>query len=399
MNRDFGFLILSLILWGIGEGSFFSFIPLYLQELGAKAFQIGGIMGGLSFAAMLCHLPAGYLADKFGRRTLIIASYLIGFGATCLMFLSNSLTFFALSLFLYGATAFVLAPMNSYVAHTAPQSALNRLFTLLSASYNVGYMIGPIIGGFLGEYFGLRNLFIYAAGLFLLSTLLVFPISPQPTIPSPKGMAFFRSIFNLNFSSFIFVIALTIFAVYLPIPLSPNYLQNQKLLSLTSIGFLFFVNGSGIVTFNLLLGTFAPFSGILASQLLTILFCLLLLYTNSIATFAFAFFIVGSFRAAHTLSAAQLRYYIQPESMGLAYGFAESVFALAMILASFFAGYLYENDPTAMYSMSILLTMVALAFTLGFIFLTRSRAKKSNPNCNPEGKLNELSISESEQAQ
>jgi DHA1 family multidrug resistance protein-like MFS transporter len=397
MNRDFGFLILSLILWGIGEGSFFSFIPLYLQELGAKAFQIGGIMGGLSFAAMLCHLPAGYLADKLGRRTLIIASWAIGLVATILMFSAKSLPLFVLSLFLYGATAFVLAPLNSYIAHAAPHGSLNRILTIISASFNFGYMFGPLIGGFLGETFGLRNLFVFAAILFLISTILVFALRPQPITPSPKGMAFIRSIFNLRFSSFIFVIALTIFATYLPQPLSPNYLQNQKFLPLTSIGFLFFVNGGGIVTFNLLLGTFAPFAGIITSQLLIVVFCYILINTNSIPTFALAFFVLGSYRAAHTVSVAQLRNYIQPESMGLAYGFAESVFALAMILASFFAGYLYDNDPTAMYSTSILLTMVALAFTLGFIFLTRPRVEKPNPHRNPEGELNELSLPESKQ--
>ena len=397
MNRDFGFLILSLILWGIGEGSFFSFIPLYLRELGAKAFQIGGIMGGLSFAAMLCHLPAGYLADKLGRRTLIIASWAIGLVATILMFSAKSLPLFVLSLFLYGATAFVLAPLNSYIAHAAPHGSLNRILTIISASFNFGYMFGPLIGGFLGETFGLRNLFVFAAILFLISTILVFALRPQPITPSPKGMAFIRSIFNLRFSSFIFVIALTIFATYLPQPLSPNYLQNQKFLPLTSIGFLFFVNGGGIVTFNLLLGTFAPFAGIITSQLLIVVFCYILINTNSIPTFALAFFVLGSYRAAHTVSVAQLRNYIQPESMGLAYGFAESVFALAMILASFFAGYLYDNDPTAMYSTSILLTMVALAFTLGFIFLTRPRVEKPNPHRNPEGELNELSLPESKQ--
>lgn len=397
MNRDFIFLILSLILWGIGEGSFFSFIPLYLQELGAKAFQIGGIMGGLSFAAMLCHLPAGYLADKLGRRTLIIASWAIGLVATILMFSAKSLPLFVLSLVLYGATGFVLAPLNSYIAHAAPHGSLTRFLTIISASFNFGYMFGPLIGGFLGETFGLRNLFVFAAILFCISTILVIMLRPQPITPSPKGIAFLRSIFNLRFSGFIFVIALTIFATYLPQPLSPNYLQNQKILPLTSIGFLFFINGGGIVTFNLLLGTFAPFLGILVSQLLILIFCWILINTNSIPTFTLAFFILGSYRAAHTVSVAQLRNYIQPESMGLAYGFAESVFALAMILASLFAGYLYGHEPTAMYSMSILLTIVALVFTLGFIFLTRSRAEDSNTQGNFESKQEELSIPESKQ--
>ncbi len=372
MNRDFAFLASSLILWGIGEGSFFSFIPLYLQEIGAQPVQIGGILGGLSFAAMLCHLPAGYLADRFGRRTIILSSWVIGLLAAVFMFVSKSLPAFVLSLFLYGATGFVLAPLNSYISHAAPKGSLNRALTLISASFNFGYMFGPLIGGRLAEAFGLRNLFLFASILFTISTVLVFALRPQPITPTPRGIAFFRSIFNVRFSTFIFVIALTIFATYLPQPLSPNYLQNQKLLNLSTIGFLFFVNGGGIVTFNLFLGTFSPFVGILASQFFIVLFSFLLINATSLPLFAFAFFILGSHRAAHTISIAQLRNYIKPESMGLAYGFAESAFALAMILASFYAGYLYESNPTAMYSTSLLLTAIALILTLVFILLTRA---------------------------
>ncbi len=371
MNRDFMFLILSLMIWGIGEGSFYSFIPLYLEQLGAKAVQIGAILGGFSFAAMLCHLPAGYLADKFGRRTIIVSAWAIGFIATIFMFLSKSLPPFVLFLFLYGATGFVLAPMNSYITHAAPKESLTRILTIISASYNFGFMFGPLIGGFLAEHFGLRNLFLFAAILFSFSTLLIFSLRPQPVNPTPKGMAFIRSIFNLRFSAFIIVIGLEIFATYLAQPLSPNYLQNQKLLSFSSIGFLFFANGVGIVAFNLILGAFLPFVGILVGQLLVIFFCLLLLNTTSLPLLALAFFILGSFRAARTVSVAQLRNYVKPESMGLAYGFAESVFALAMILASFFAGYLYENNPRSMYSISILLTLLALAGTGTFFYLTR----------------------------
>ncbi len=229
MNRDFIFLILSLMIWGIGEGSFLSFIPLYLEQLGAKAVQIGAILGGLSFAAMLCHLPAGFLADKFGRRTIIVLAWVIGLIATIFMFLSKSLSSFVVFLLLYGATAFVLAPMNSYITHAAPKESLTRILTIISASYNFGFMFGPLIGGFLAEHFGLRNLFLFAAILFSISTLLILPLRPQPVNPTPRGMAFIRSIFNVRFSVFIIVIGLEIFATYLAQPLSISKTKSFRL--------------------------------------------------------------------------------------------------------------------------------------------------------------------------
>ncbi|MCS6908804.1 MAG: MFS transporter [Anaerolineales bacterium] len=384
MGRDFTLLTLSLILWGIGEGLFFSFVPLYLQELGAKAVQIGGTLGGLSFAAMLCHLPAGYLADRLGRRTIIVASYVIGLIATVSMFLAPSLPFFATSLFLYGATAFVLAPMHSYITHVVPKEFLARALTLISASYSFGYMFGPLIGGLLAERFGLRHLFLFASCLFLISTLLVFLLRPQPVTPSPQGPALFRSLLGARFLAFTLIMGFTIFAAYLSQPLTPNYLQNQRSLSLSTIGFLFFVNSSGIVIFNLVMGSLSPLTGILLAQLLTITFSILLLKSHSVTLFSLAFFILGSYRAAQAVSIAQLRNYTRPESMGLAYGFAESIFALAMILASLFGGFLYAKQPTAMYSISIILTLLAMGLMAAFsltetssLFSSRSSVKLS----------------------
>ncbi|MGW8251084.1 MAG: MFS transporter, partial [Anaerolineales bacterium] len=68
MNRDLSLIAASLMVWGLGEGAFFSFQPLYLQQLGADPIAIGAILGAYGIAQTLAHIPAGYLADRFGRR-------------------------------------------------------------------------------------------------------------------------------------------------------------------------------------------------------------------------------------------------------------------------------------------------------------------------------------------
>ena len=40
----------SMMVWGIGEGMFYIFQPLYLQQFGADPLMIGGILGGLGLA-------------------------------------------------------------------------------------------------------------------------------------------------------------------------------------------------------------------------------------------------------------------------------------------------------------------------------------------------------------
>ena len=82
MNKNLILLALSMFIWGIGEGMFIFLQPLYLQELGADPIAIGTILSGFSMVMAIAHLPAGYLADKIGRRPLIWLSWGLGILAT-----------------------------------------------------------------------------------------------------------------------------------------------------------------------------------------------------------------------------------------------------------------------------------------------------------------------------
>ena len=72
MGRDLKLLILALMIWGIGEGMFFYFQPIYLEQLGADPALIGLILGSYGVAMMIAHIPAGYLADRLGRKPLML---------------------------------------------------------------------------------------------------------------------------------------------------------------------------------------------------------------------------------------------------------------------------------------------------------------------------------------
>ncbi len=94
MSRDLVLIAFALITWGLGEGMFYFFQPLYLQELGADPLKIGSILGLVGLATMLAYLPAGYLSDRIGRRPLICLAWIIGAIATGLMALAKSLPVF-----------------------------------------------------------------------------------------------------------------------------------------------------------------------------------------------------------------------------------------------------------------------------------------------------------------
>jgi len=46
MSRDFKLVVSSMLTWGLGEGIFYIFQPLYMQQLGADPILIGTIRNG-----------------------------------------------------------------------------------------------------------------------------------------------------------------------------------------------------------------------------------------------------------------------------------------------------------------------------------------------------------------
>ncbi len=127
MNRDLLITSISLMVWGLGEGLFFIFQPLYLQQLGADPLMIGGILGAVGLAMAAAQVPAGYLADRIGSRPLMWVAWVIGLLAAGGMALATTLPLFVISMLLYSLTAFVSTPMNRYIAITRGKWGVGRV--------------------------------------------------------------------------------------------------------------------------------------------------------------------------------------------------------------------------------------------------------------------------------
>ncbi len=359
-------LSISLFTWGMGEGMFIYFQPLYLQELGANPLLIGSILGGAGLAMTVAHVPAGYLSDKIGRRPMLRAAWISGLVAAWLMALARTLPLFVAGLLLYGLTSFVIAPLNSYVTAARGQWPVGRALTTVSAMYNFGAVIGPFAGGMLGEELGLRTVYFAAAGIFMLSTALVFFLPAQPKdgydAESPPPNLFSNS----RYWGFLGLAFLAMFAMYLPQPLTPNFLQNERGLSVAFIGRLGSLAGLGNALISLTLGRLEARVGFAMGQFLVGMFALLIWRGEGMWLYGLGYFLLGGYRAARPLAMAQVRALVHKAQMGLAYGLAETVNSLPGILAPPLAGYLYTLEPSLVYPVSLALIAVALASSVAF---------------------------------
>lgn len=375
MNRDLFLVILALSVWGIGEGMFFNFQSLNLERLGADPISIGGILGLVGAAMAVAHLPAGYLADRVGRRPLLLVSWWAGCIATAVMALSSNLTGFVAGMVLYGLTAFVAVPLNAYVISARGKMRSEQVITLVAAAFNGGSILGPSIGGWIGQEWGLHSVFYAAFFLFVISTTVVWQIRSQPIEPRGQHDSHWHDLASKPFLRFLFIAFLAFFAMYISQPLAANFLQNERDLTLSQIGFLISGRSLGVVVFSLGLGTRPAKQGFLLGMFGIAVYNLLMWQGNEVNAFLGAFFLLGNYNIARSMIAVISSKMVRTENMGLAFGAIETVLGIVAISAPPLAGLIYSVNPVFAFPVGFIGVMIT--GLLAFLYLPHMRLAKS----------------------
>lgn len=339
-------MTLSLFFWGFGEGLFWYIQPLYLRELGADPVTIGAVLSLAAVAALLAHVPAGYLADRFGTKAVMLAGWLLGVVAISGCYLAPNLFWFSVSWVAYIFTAFAKVPINAYVAQARGRQSIQRAITLVTAGFAGGSVISPALGGWVGAEFGLRNVFLLAAVLFMLSFGVVLNVKIQPVTPAPSTGGRYTQLLGsrrlLGFLALMFAVA---FALYVGLPLAPNFLEEVRGFDVSVVGVFGSVNSAGILVLAVAFGQRAPRRGVLLAQALMIASLCLLLFTSGVAWAGLAYFLRAAWNLGRDLLIAQIARVVAPGELGLSIGMGETVLELAVVLAPLMAGWLYAQRP------------------------------------------------------
>ncbi|MEN6436271.1 MAG: MFS transporter [Anaerolineaceae bacterium] len=367
-----------MFLWGLGESMFLIFQPLYLQQWGASPVLIGTLLGANSFAMALAVLPAGYLADRWGEKPVMLLSWIIGMVAAWGMALANNMLFFAISMFFYYSSVFGTPAINSYVISVRGKLSVERALTLQSVAYNLGAVIGPSLGGWIGTEVNIRTIYYFSSSIFMISTVVALFIQklPKQHKMEQERSSGLRS-FPPRFWGFIFLSALSVFALYLPQPLNSNFLQNVRELDFTLIGRLGTIGNLGNVMIMLLLGNIPAYYGILISQFLVALFSLFIWKGTNFLWYSAGFIFLGGFRLGRSMLVAFARQLVDHTKTGLAYGFLESANAFAVLFAPLLAGFLYDQKPESIYMTSIVILSCTFLTTAVFLYFIQKNVNKA----------------------
>lgn len=185
----FKVLTLATFIDMLGTFLLFPFFALYITEhFGVGMIEVGFLFSIFSAGNIFGGMIGGALADKYGRRALILFGLVVsGIGSILMGLVNNLFIFYILAGFLGLIGNFGGPARQAMVADLLPKEKQAEGFGILRMVANLSAMIGPILGGFLATQSYL-SLFIADAVSSLITAIIVFKVLPEtkPQIQDDK---------------------------------------------------------------------------------------------------------------------------------------------------------------------------------------------------------------------
>jgi MFS family permease len=192
----------GFFLWGLGTGAQQLARPLFAHSLGASVFLIVLVTASNAFAQLLSAPLTGFLADRLGRKPLVLLGNGIRGVTTVLQFFSGSYWEFFILEFI-GAFGVAMWTTSSSVvmADISKPENRGRLLALRQMSSRVGMIAGPILGGVIAEAFSLRAVFLFNGASKVFIHILVYFLAKE-TAPENVREASKQTTQKADFSFF-----------------------------------------------------------------------------------------------------------------------------------------------------------------------------------------------------
>ncbi len=178
--KAFKVLTLATFIDMLGSFLLYPFYALYITEhFGVGMIQVGFLFSIFSAGNIFGSIIGGALADKYGRRAMVIIGLVASGIGSILMGIVNNLNIFYIIAGLLGLVGNFGGPARqAMVADLLPKEKQAEGFGILRVAFNLSAVIGPLLGGFIVTQ-SYMLLFIADAVSSIITAVIVYVVIPE----------------------------------------------------------------------------------------------------------------------------------------------------------------------------------------------------------------------------
>ncbi|MBE9168619.1 MFS transporter [Pleurocapsales cyanobacterium LEGE 06147] len=169
----------GLLFW-FSMTSLLPVLPLYIQDIGGTKQQVGLVMGCFAIGLILSRTWLGQLADRRGRKIIILIGTTVAAIAPLGYLLVHSIpALMALRAFHGISIAAFTTGYSALVVDLSPVKQRGELIGYMSLAIPIGMAIGPALGGYIEANFGYTPLFLASASSGFLAWLSAWQVREE----------------------------------------------------------------------------------------------------------------------------------------------------------------------------------------------------------------------------
>jgi MFS family permease len=156
-NKNITSVMMTQVLTMFTAWLWWPYRSLFILELGASKETLGALLMIETIGGMIFQLPGGILADRIGRKKVMLLSSIIGIGSPIIYILSTNWTHIAPALILSSTSSLARPAYNALIAESLPPEKRGSGFAAISFVQKIPNIFTGLIGGYIIDIYGVLS--------------------------------------------------------------------------------------------------------------------------------------------------------------------------------------------------------------------------------------------------
>jgi MFS family permease len=172
-------LVSGLVILGVSIIS--PILPQYALSFNVSVSVTGWAISAFALARLVTDVPAGFLADRFGRKGIMLVGLVLIAVSSIVAGTASTFGWLLVGRVIEGlGSAMYITSATTWVAQLTAGEHRGKLMSIYSGVIITGTSFGPTIGGYSAVHFGLNSPFFVYAGVAILGIIATIPLKEPP---------------------------------------------------------------------------------------------------------------------------------------------------------------------------------------------------------------------------